>query len=213
VADITLPEFKDRCPGQSSFFERLRVLFLSGMIWFHALFILACIVGVALNLVRCFDPAAHIPSAYGSVEYTRSGQMRWVFVLTRIGWPPVTWIGQVISCCVPIAYIVWPPRAIDDDDALELDEATGVRYPKAEYWDPKRDAFPGRISDHWTTVVLVLHGRLFYRILAHSRFQRADSSMIMSLPGNFQLCWTYVHDYHEQLSRSVDRLQPTRRQK
>lgn len=144
----------ERGPTHSSFLHRFRVLFLHNMVWIHALFIFSCVLGVVLNIVRCFDPTAQIRSAYGAVV-TTSGRSQWVFLLTRIGWPPVFWLSQVISCWIPIEYILWPPPSVTADEALQLDEKTGVRYPKAEYWGPKRQSIRGRLSDHFSTVIFV----------------------------------------------------------
>lgn len=150
---VTVP-ITERRPGQSPLWRRIRVIFFDRLVWVHALFIFACVLGVILNLVRCFDPSAQVRSAYGPVV-VKPGRQRWEYLLTRIGWPPIFWLAQVISCWIPIAYTIWPPRAVTADEALVLDEKTKVKYPKPECWDPKRGRIPGRISDHLSTAIFL----------------------------------------------------------
>jgi hypothetical protein len=144
---------RERRPNPSGLLGRFRSLFLHQMVWIHVCYISACILGFSLNLVRCFDPAAHIGTAY-SADLELSGRSRWIFLLTRIGWPPVWWLGQLISCWIPVSYILWPPLQVTADEALQMDEKTGVRYPKEEYARPRRAKF-GRLSDHVTLIVLL----------------------------------------------------------
>jgi hypothetical protein len=124
------------------------------MVWIYVCFILACILGVVLNIVRCFDPADQISTAYSAAEVVLSGHDRWVFLLTRIGWPPVWWLGQLASCWIPVHYLIWPPNEVTADEALQLDEKRGVRYPKEEYSRPQRTNM-GRPTDHVTAIVFV----------------------------------------------------------
>ena len=147
-------EIKERGPRPSGFFSRLRAILFQQMVWIHVCFILACILGVVLNIVRCFDPAAQISTAYSAAEVVLSGHDRWVFLLTRIGWPPVWWLGQVASCWIPVHYLIWPPNEVTADEALQLDEKRGVRYPKEEYSRPQRTNM-GRPTDHVTAIVFV----------------------------------------------------------
>ncbi|EUC34494.1 glycosyltransferase family 2 protein [Bipolaris zeicola 26-R-13] len=144
---------KERRPNLSGFVGRFRALFLQQMIWIHFCYILACLLGVALNFVRCFDPAAGIGTAYLEQRLV-SGRDQWIFLLTRVGWPPVWWLGQFISCWIPVSYILWPPVQVTTDEALQMDEKTGVRYPKEEYLNPKRTRF-GRLSDHMTLIMFL----------------------------------------------------------
>jgi hypothetical protein len=64
-------------------------------------------------------------------------------------------LGQQISCWIPVTYLFWPPKDITAEEALQLDEKTGVRYPKDEYACPKRIRGVGRVSDHFTLIVLL----------------------------------------------------------
>ncbi|KAF2431406.1 cellulose synthase catalytic subunit [Tothia fuscella] len=62
---------------------------------------------------------------------------------------------HMLYCWIPIAYTLWPPRDVTADEALETDEKALVRYFKAEYRGPKREAVPGRVSDHWSTIIFL----------------------------------------------------------
>ncbi|EDU43163.1 Cellulose synthase catalytic subunit [Pyrenophora tritici-repentis] len=147
-------EIRERGPKPSGLYGRFRAIFVQQLVWIHACYILACLLGVALNLVRCFDSSARISTAYTAAVPTLSGHDRWVFLLTRIGWPPVWWLGQLISCWIPLCYCFWPPKEVTADEALQTDEKTLVRYPKEEYSRPIR-ARLGRLSDHWTLIVFL----------------------------------------------------------
>lgn len=133
--------------------QRMRIMLLSQGLWFQAVFIIACVLGVCLNIVRCFDFAAHIRSAYGLIP-RMSSHDRWVYLLTRIGWPPVYWLLQVLSAWIPLEYMLKPPNEIKLEDASDYDEKSGVRYPRPAMVGPKR-AFFGRMTDHLWTMVMI----------------------------------------------------------
>jgi len=147
-------KIRERGPKPSGFYGRFRAIFVQQMVWIHAFYILACVLGVALNLVRCFDPSARISTAYADAIPALSGHDRWVYLLTRLGWPPVWWLGQLVSCWIPLSYLFWPPTEVTADEALQLDEKRMVRYPKEEYSRPMRARF-GRFSDHLTLIVFL----------------------------------------------------------
>jgi hypothetical protein len=130
--------------------RRIRIMFFHQGIWFHTLFILACVLGVILNLIRCFDFSAMVRSAYGPVGHLTPHD-RWVYLLTRIGWPPVYWLLQILSCWIPIEYMLNPPDEITLEEASEFDEKTGVYHPRASMVGPKRDRL-GRLTDHLVVV-------------------------------------------------------------
>lgn len=142
----------ERRPRPSSLYRRFRAIFVHQLVWVHFLFILGCVLGVVMNIVRCFDSGAHIRTAYSAPVLLATGSERWVFLLTRIGWPPVFWLAQAVSCWIPIEYFLFPPEEVNAEDALLLDEKTGVRYVREEYWSPKRTRL-GRISDHFSTLI------------------------------------------------------------
>lgn len=142
-------KYRERGPDPSSFLKRFRAIFVKQMVWIHGCYVLACVLGFSLNFVRCFLPDANIRTAYSDAELELSSHGKWVFLLTRIGWPPVWWLGQLISCGIPVSYIIWPPTEVSADEALRMDEKTGVRYPREEYARPRR-SWGGRFSDHMT---------------------------------------------------------------
>ena len=145
-------KIRERGPNLSGLYGRFRAIFVQQMVWIHACYIVACVLGVALNLVRCFDPPARISTAYTAAEPVITGYDQGIFWLTRIGWPPVWWFSQLVSCWIPLSYLFWPPEEVTADEALQMDEKRLVRYPKEEYSRPKRTRF-GRFSDHLTLMI------------------------------------------------------------
>jgi hypothetical protein len=146
-------KIKERGPSLSGFVARFRALVLQQMVWIHVLYIMACTLGFLLDLFRCFGVVAYIGTAY-SADLLLSSHNPWVFLLTRIGWPPMWWMGQLISCWIPVSYILWPPTEVSRDEALQTVGTAGVQYPKEEYSRPRRTMF-GRPSDHFTLSVFL----------------------------------------------------------
>ena len=132
--------------------QRIRIMLIHQGIWFHVLFLLACILGIILNLIRTFDSAANVRSAYGPINLT-SDHDKWVYLLTRIGWPPVYWLTQGVSCLIPVEYMLFPPDEITLEQASDFDEKTGVRYPRPAMVGPERQRL-GRWSDHLVVIVV-----------------------------------------------------------
>jgi hypothetical protein len=116
--------------------RRLRVALFSHHAIIHAIFVLACVTGFALNLVRAFG-TANIPNLWDAAT-PKSMDDRLVFFVTRLGWPPLIWMQFIISALTPIIYAVWPPTQPDREEFLDRDEKTGVAYPKMEARMPKR---------------------------------------------------------------------------
>jgi hypothetical protein len=100
------------------------------MLWFHLLFLFAVVIGVVLNVIRCFDDTVLTRTVLELTLQMFGTHTKWIFLLTRVGWPPLYWVLQSVSCWIPIRYVLWPPRDITMDDALEEVEKTGVRYPR-----------------------------------------------------------------------------------
>lgn len=96
----------------------------------HVLFVLGCLAGVGLAFARCFGEA-RIASAY-EVHHPRTREEQYVYLVTRIGWPPLLWLQNTISATSPILYMLYPPTAPDREDLLDRDPKTGVAYPKTE---------------------------------------------------------------------------------
>lgn len=116
--------------------RRLRVTLFSHHAIVHAIFVVACVIGVALNLARTFSPT-NIPNLWDTAVLTNTHD-RLVFFVTRLGWPPLVWMQFIASALTPIVYAIWPPTQPDREELLERDEKTGVAYPKIEARTPKR---------------------------------------------------------------------------
>ncbi|KAJ6192131.1 nucleotide-diphospho-sugar transferase [Bipolaris maydis] len=146
-------KIEDRHPNAPSLMVRVHALILHQKVWMHVLYIIACILGFSLNLVRGLDRNVHIGTAY-STDPVSSHRSPWVFLLTTIGWPPMWWLGQLVSCWIPVSYVLWPPVQVTAEEALEKGNEHGIRYPKEEYSRPRRTVY-GRLSDHFTMVILL----------------------------------------------------------
>ena len=119
-----------RAGSRAPLFRRLRVILFSQYAVIHAIFILACLIGFALNLARAFS-AADIPNLWDTATLTTMHD-RLVFFVTRLGWPPLFWMQFIASALTPILYAVWPPTQPDREELLDRDEKTGVAYPKIQ---------------------------------------------------------------------------------
>ncbi|EMD01119.1 glycosyltransferase family 2 protein, partial [Baudoinia panamericana UAMH 10762] len=108
--------------------RRLRVTLFSYHAAVHALFVLACITGVALNVARA-SSIAYIPNLWDT-KILHTTVQRLTFLITRVGWPPLFWLQYVVSALTPITYAIWPPLQPDRESLLNRDEKTLVAYPK-----------------------------------------------------------------------------------
>jgi len=130
-------DLQERCAGsRAPLLRRLRVTLLSHYAIVHTIFVLACLIGFALNLARAFSPA-DIPNMWDTATLTTTND-RLVFFITRLGWPPLVWMQFIASALTPILYAVWPPTQPDREELLDRDEKTGVAYPKIEARNSKR---------------------------------------------------------------------------
>ena len=125
-----------RAGSRAPLLRRLRVTLFSQYAVIHAIFILACLIGFALNLARAFSPA-DIPNLWDTATLTTMHD-RLVFFVTRLGWPPLFWMQFIASALTPILYTVWPPTQPDREELLDRDEKTGVAYPKIEARNSRR---------------------------------------------------------------------------
>lgn len=123
---------------RASLLRRLRITLFSQYAIIHALFIAACLVGLALNIARTFSPTI-IPNLWDTAALTSTAD-RVVFFVTRLGWPPLFWLQFMASALTPLVYIMWPPSQPDREELLHRDEKTGVAYPKAGSMMSKRTA-------------------------------------------------------------------------
>jgi hypothetical protein len=122
--------------------RRLRVTLFSHHAIVHAIFVVACLAGVALNFARAFSPV-NIPNLWDTTALANAHD-RLVFFVTRLGWPPLFWMQFIASALTPITYAIWPPTQPDREELLDRDEKTGVAYPKMDSRMPKRT-----LSGHW----------------------------------------------------------------
>jgi hypothetical protein len=125
-----------RTGSRASLLRRLRVTLFSHYAIVHAIFLLACLLGFALNLARAFSPA-NIPNLWDTAILTTM-QDRLLFFVTRLGWPPLVWMQFIASALTPIIYAIWPPSQPDREELLDRDEKTGVAYPKIDARNSKR---------------------------------------------------------------------------
>jgi hypothetical protein len=130
-------DLQERCAAsRAPLLRRLKVTLFAHHVIIHAIFVLACVTGVALNLVRAFG-STNIPNLW-DVETPGTMDDRLVFFVTRLGWPPLIWMQFIVSALTPIIYAVWPPTQPDREELLDRDEKTGVAYPKMEARTPNR---------------------------------------------------------------------------
>lgn len=118
--------------ARAPLYRRLYVTLFSHLAVIHLTFFLACSVGVALTLARAlvYDSSRSLPSAY-AIGPLESSHARLIYLLTRIGWPPLFWLQTVVSALTPLLYILVPPTVPDREQLLDRHPKTGVAYPKA----------------------------------------------------------------------------------
>lgn len=125
-----------RAESRAPLLRRLQVTLFSHYAIVHAIFLLACLIGFALNLARAFSPS-DIPNLWDTATLSTTHD-RLVFFVTRLGWPPMVWMQFIASALTPIIYAIWPPSQPDREELLDRDEKTGVAYPKIEARISKR---------------------------------------------------------------------------
>jgi hypothetical protein len=117
--------------NRASLPRRVWIVVVHQMAWVHLLFILAIVAGVTLTLLRCFlpDGLERIRSAYiiGNATTTRD---KLIYLITRLGWPPLFWLQSTVSALTPFVYAICPPTVPDREELLDRDPKTGIAYPK-----------------------------------------------------------------------------------
>lgn len=88
--------------NRASLPRRLWVIVIHQLAWVHLLFILAIIAGVVLTFLRCFlpDGLEKIRSAY-VIGAATSTEDKLVYLITRLGWPPLFWLQSTVSAMTP----------------------------------------------------------------------------------------------------------------
>lgn len=160
-------DLKERSPTlRASLRRRTRALLFDNLVILHVLFISACTAGIILVFLRCFLPQEGIRNAYIETAWQRIMYLTdspsttpttrdiTVYLLTRVGWPPLIWYSTCVAMWTPIWYAIRPPTVMNQKDLLQLDEATGVLYPTAGA-GKSRVSRQGRFKDHSTVVLSV----------------------------------------------------------
>lgn len=131
--------------------RRLWIIIFHQLAWVHLLFVVAIVAGVVLTFLRCFlpDGMETIRSAY-IIGAATSTHDKLVYLITRLGWPPLFWLQATASAMTPFvsspsrdnyikifadqlcpqAYAICPPTVPDREELLDRDPKSGVAYPK-----------------------------------------------------------------------------------
>ena len=137
--------------------RRLHVTLFHHWVIVHVLFVLACFIGIGLAFTRTFTH--RIPSVYKAYP-PQSRLDQAIYLIVRIGWPPLLWLQCVSSALSPIFYVLCPPTAPERETLLDRSPTDGVAYPKLDarrprsVWVSWRYARPG-ISVVYTVLLLV----------------------------------------------------------
>lgn len=107
----------------------------------HVLFVLTGLAGVGLAFARCFNKTS-IPSAY-NVRQPSTNEERFVYLVTRVGWPPLLWLQNVVAAMGPISYMLFPPATPVREDLMCRDGKTTIAYPKVEVRRPRTSLWIG----------------------------------------------------------------------
>lgn len=97
--------------------NRLRSILLRDGAIFHALFAVFCVVAVASVIVRAYQEFPGHSTGFG------------VYLLTHLGWMPVSWLFSFFACLKPIHYAIFPPTVPDREELLVRDPHTGAASP------------------------------------------------------------------------------------
>ncbi|KAF7186490.1 Cellulose synthase catalytic subunit [UDP-forming] [Pseudocercospora fuligena] len=124
--------------GRSAYFElnergsprnRIRNALLNHLVLMlvHLLFIVATILGVALATLRavCDD---NLPTLF-PVKDLDSISDTIIYLIARIGWPPLIWTQYLTSCISPLLYVLFQRDHANRETLLDRDPSTGVAHP------------------------------------------------------------------------------------
>lgn len=106
---------------------RLQVTLFSHYAIVHLVFVVACLVGVGLNLARAFS-TTYIPNLWDEANLETSLE-KLTFLVTRLGWPPLLWVQFVTSASTPLTYAIWPPAEPERESLLDRCQETLIAYP------------------------------------------------------------------------------------
>lgn len=119
--------------------RRVRVTILNYWVWVHVLLITACLFGVSLVCTRAIG-YEHVPSIFPPPSLSDTTDQM-IYLITRIGWPPLLWFQYVCSALVPVIYMFNPPTSPPRETLLDRDEATQIAYPRLNAKVVKRDSW------------------------------------------------------------------------
>ncbi|KXT17104.1 hypothetical protein AC579_2019 [Pseudocercospora musae] len=117
-------ELNERDPPQ----KRIRNARLNhlALVLVHLLLVVATIFGVALVTIRalCDD---NLPTLF-PVKDVDSTSDTIVYLIARIGWPPLIWTQYVTSCITPVLYVLFQRDHANRETLLDRDASTGVAH-------------------------------------------------------------------------------------
>ncbi|KXT00494.1 hypothetical protein AC578_4080 [Pseudocercospora eumusae] len=92
----------------------------------HLLLVVATILGVALATIRalCDD---NLPTLF-TVKDLNSISDTIIYLIARIGWPPLIWTQYVTSCISPLLYVLFQRDHANRETLLDRDPSTGVAH-------------------------------------------------------------------------------------
>lgn len=141
------------------FIRRARIMLFQNFVIIHCIFVLACLAGLVLTVLRAF-PDARLVAAYPLSQWWSDDRVdvfsrpaittreRLLYLLTRIGWPPLLWYSNCVGMWVPIQYTLFPPTAQSNEQLLVMNEKTGVLYPRVIPSEKTWSMRFGRLRDH-----------------------------------------------------------------
>lgn len=165
--------------SRGSFRRRLRCMLFRNLVVVHCVFVLACSAGFLLTVLRAFLPDIYVVSVYPLTKWVSESTATdatllahattracLVYLLTRIGWPPLLWYSTFVGMCIPIQYAFFTPTKMREEELLVRDNKTDVLYPRGDTLVEERTKGFGRLRDH--TVVLITLYSFFTLVVSWS---------------------------------------------
>ncbi|KAF2759334.1 nucleotide-diphospho-sugar transferase [Pseudovirgaria hyperparasitica] len=146
--------------------RRLWAIFIQQHLIIQLIFLLATVSGVALCFTRAFTGLARVSHANPLQSLPTTSTDRLIYLIVRVGWPPLIWLQYVNSILSPVLYVFFPSTNHGWDHNLIRDEKTGVMYPTQEARKPRRNKWilwryiRPTVSMTWTVALLVISTRI-----------------------------------------------------
>ncbi|EME78423.1 glycosyltransferase family 2 protein [Pseudocercospora fijiensis CIRAD86] len=119
----TYLELKEREPAR----QRVRNALLNHLLFVHLLFVVTTILGVALVIIRAlYDDT--LPTLF-PVQDLHSTSSKIVYLVARVGWPPLMWTKYLTSCMSPLLYIVFQPQRAGRETLTDRGPEAGAARP------------------------------------------------------------------------------------